>query len=95
MFATWKISNYVTGIPIQETNVVTIAEALLNRVVYQVRPPKTLIIVENRTLSVLMHIYITLNIRSQLNYPWELRGIYDQLVKYYVNTSGEQLKTGI
>ena len=35
LFATCEISSYVIGIPIQKANVVTIAEALLNRVVYQ------------------------------------------------------------
>ena len=38
LFATCEISNYVIGIPIQKANVVTIAEALLNRVVYQFGP---------------------------------------------------------
>ena len=67
LFATCEISNYVIGIPIQKANAVTIAEAFLNRIVYQLGPPKTLIIDEDRTLSadVLMHIYNTLNIRSQ------------------------------
>ena len=63
LFATCEISNYVIGIPIQKANAATIAKALLNRVVYQFGPPKTLIIDEDRTLSadVLMHIYNTLN----------------------------------
>ena len=39
------------GIPIQKANAITIAEALLNRVVYQFGPPKTLIFDEDRTLS--------------------------------------------
>ena len=43
LFATCEISNYVIGIPIQKANAITIAEALLNRVVYQFAPPKTLI----------------------------------------------------
>ena len=40
----------------------SLLQALLNRVVYQFGPPKTLIIDEDRTLSadVLMHIYNTL-----------------------------------
>ena len=71
LFATCEISNYVIGIPIQKENAVTIAETLLNREVYQFGPPKTLIIDENRTLyaDVLMHIYNTLNIRSQVVSP--------------------------
>ena len=71
LFATYEISNYVVGIPIQKANAVTIAEALLNRIVYQFGPPKTLIIDEDRTLSadVLMYIYNTLNIRSQVISP--------------------------
>ena len=66
LFATCEISNFVIGIPIQKANAVTIAEPLLNRVIYQFGPPKTLIINEDRNLSadVLMHIYSTLNIRS-------------------------------
>ena len=51
LFATCVISNYVIGIPIQKANAITIAEALLNTVVYQFGPPKTLIIDEDRTLS--------------------------------------------
>ena len=51
LFATCEISNYVVGIPIEKANAVTIAEALLNRIVYQFGPPKTLIIDEDRTLS--------------------------------------------
>ena len=68
LFATCEISNYMIGIPIQKGNAVFIAEALLNRVVYQFGPYKTLIIDEDRTLSAdaLMHIYNTLNIRSQV-----------------------------
>ena len=50
LFAICEISNYVIGIPVQKANAVTIAEALLNRVVYQFGPPKTLIIDEDRTL---------------------------------------------
>ena len=71
LFATCEISNYVIGIPIQKANAVTIAEALLNRVVYQFVPPKTLITDEDRTLSAdaLMHIYNTLNITSQVISP--------------------------
>ena len=66
--ATCEISNYVVAIPIQKANAVTIAEAMLNRIVYQFGPPKTLIIDEDRTLSidVVMQIYNTLNIRSQV-----------------------------
>ena len=51
LFATYEISNYVIGMPIQKANMVTIADVLLNRVVYQFSPPKTLIIDEDRTLS--------------------------------------------
>ena len=51
LFATCDISNYLMGIPIQKASVVTIVEALLNRVVYQFGPPTTLIIDEGRTLS--------------------------------------------
>ena len=67
-FATCEISNYVLGIPTQTANAVIIEETLLNRVVYQFGPPKTLIIHEDRTLSadVSMHIYNNLNIRPQV-----------------------------
>ena len=51
LFATCEISNYVISICIQKANAVTIAEALLNRIVYQFGLPKTLIIDEDRTLS--------------------------------------------
>ena len=71
LFAACEISNYVVGIPIQKANAVTIAEVLFNRVVYQSGPPRILIIDQDRTLSadVLMHIYNTLNIRSQVISP--------------------------
>ena len=38
LFVTYEISNYVTGIPIQKANAITIAEVMLNRVVYQFSP---------------------------------------------------------
>ena len=99
LFATCEISNYVVGIPIQKANAVTIAEALLNRIVYQFGPPKTLIIDEDRTLSadVLMHIYNTLNIRSQVISPLNhgslrteryIRSISEMLCKH-LKTTGE------
>ena len=68
LFATYEITKHVIGLLIQKTSAVTIAEALLIRVVYQFGPPKTLIIDEDGTLSadVLMHICNTLNIRSQV-----------------------------
>ena len=71
LFATCEISNYVLGIPIQKAKAVTIAEVLLNRVGYQFGPPKSLIFDQDRTLSadVLMHIYNTLNTRSQVISP--------------------------
>ena len=71
LFATYEISNYVIGICIQKANAVNFAETLLNRVVYQFGTPKTLIINEDRTptAEVLMHIYSTLNIRSQVISP--------------------------
>ena len=98
LFTTCEISNYVTGIPIQKANVVTIAEALLKREVYQFGPPKTLIIDEDRTLSgdVLMDIYNALNIRSQvisqlnhglLRTERYIRSISDMLCKH-LRTSG-------
>ena len=98
LFATCEISNYVVGIPIQKANVLTIAEALLYRVVYQFGPPKTLIIDEDRTLSadVLMHIYNTLNIRSHVISPLNhgslrteryIRSISEMLCKHLKTTS--------
>ena len=80
-------------------NAVTIAEALLNRVLYQFGPPKTLPIDEDRTLSadVLMHIYNTLNIRSQVISPLNhdslrteryIRSICEMLCKH-LKTTGE------
>ena len=71
LFAIYEVWNYVFDIPIQKTIAVTIAEALLNRVFYPLCPLKTLIIDEGRTLSadVVMHIYNTLNVRSQVIFP--------------------------
>ena len=87
------------GIPIQKANAITIAEALPNRVVYQFGPPKTLIIDQDRTLSadVLLHIYNTLNIRSQVISPLNhgslrternIRSISEMLCKH-LKTTGE------
>ena len=70
---------------------------MLNRVVYQFGPPKTLIIDEDRTLSadVLIHIYNTLNIRSQVISPLNhgplrteryIRSISEMLCKHLKNT---------
>ena len=71
LFVTCGISNNVIDIPVQKANAVTTAEALLNRVVYQFGLPKTLIIDRNKALyaDVLMHIYNTLHIRSQVISP--------------------------
>ena len=99
LFATCEILNYVIGIPIQKANGVTIAKALLNRVVYQFGPPKMLIIDEDRTFSadVLMHIYNTLNIRPQVISPLNhsslrteryIRLISEMLCKH-LKTTGE------
>ena len=99
LFAICEILSDVIGIPIQKVNAVTIAEALLNRVVYQFGPPKTLIIDEDRTLSadVLMHIYNTLNIRSQVISPLNhgslrieryIRSVSEMLCKQ-LTTAGE------
>ena len=100
LFAACEISNYVICIPIEKADGVPIAETLLHRVVYQFGPPKTLIIDEDRTLSadVLMHIYNTLNIRSQvillLNYGLlrterYLRSISEMLCKHLKATAGD------
>ena len=51
LFATCEISNYVICIPIQRANAVAIAEAVVNRVVYQFGPPTPLITDEDMTLS--------------------------------------------
>ena len=100
LFLACKISNYVICIPIQNANTVTIAETLLNRVAYPFGPPKTLIIEEDRTLSVdvLMHIYNTLNIRSQVISPLNhgslrteryIRSISEILCKHLKTTGGD------
>ena len=97
LFATCEISNYVIDIPIQKADAVTIEEALLNRVVYQFGPPKTLIVDEDRTLSadVLMHKNNTLNIRSQMISPLNhgslrteryIRSISEMLCKHLKTT---------
>ena len=99
LFSTCEISNYVIGIPIQKANAVTIAEALLNRVVFQFGAPKTLIFDEDWTLSSdkLMHVYNALNIRSQVISPLNpgsimteryIRSISEMLYKH-LNTAGE------
>ena len=99
LFATCEVPNYAIGIPIQKANAITIAQALLNRVAYQLVPPKTLIIDEDRTHSadVLMHIYNTLNIRSQVISPLNhgslrteryIRSISEMLCKH-LKTTGE------
>ena len=70
LFATCGISNYVIDIPIQRANAATIAEALLNRVVYQFGPTKTLIIGEDRTLSEDFNAYLQyLKYQITSNFP--------------------------
>ena len=87
------------GIPIQEANAVNIVEALLNRIVYQFGPPKSLITDEDRTFSadVLLHIYNTLKMRSQVISPLNhgslrteryIRSISEMLFKH-LKTTGE------
>ena len=90
LFATCEFSNYVIGLSIQKENVVTIAETLLNRVVYQLGPPQTLIIGVDRTLSavVLMHIYNILNIRSQVISPLSNGSLRTER---YIRSTGEML----
>ena len=99
LFAICEISNYVIGIPIKKANVVTIAEDLLNRVVYHFGPPNTLIIDEDKTLSadVLMYVYNILNIRAQVISPLNhgslgtkryIRSISEMLCKH-LKTTGE------
>ena len=102
LFAVCEISYYVIGIPMQRTNAVTIAEALLNRVVYQFVPPKIHILVKDATLSadVLMHIYNTLNIRSQImstynhGSPWP-ESYIGSISEMLCNTLRQQVKIGI
>ena len=99
LFATYEILSYVTCIPRQKANVVTIAEALPKRVVYQFCPPTILIIYEDRTLSLddLMYIYNTLNIRSQVISPLyhgSLRTeryirLNSEMLCKHLNTTGE------
>ena len=64
-------------ITIQKANAVTFAGALLNRMIYQLGPPKTLMSDEDRTLSpdVLMYMYNTLYIRSQVISQWNHRSL--------------------
>ena len=99
VFPTCGISNYVIGISIQKINAFTIAEGLLNRVVYQFIPPKTLIIDGDGILSadVLMLKYNTLNVRSQVISPLNhgsleteryIRSISEMLCKH-LKTTGE------
>ena len=100
LFGACEISNYVIGIPIQKANAVNIAEALLTRVFNQFGPPKTLISDGDRTLSadVLMHIYNTLNIRSQVISPLThgslrteryVRSVSEMLCKHIKTTGGD------
>ena len=99
LFASCEISNYMIGISIQKVNAINIAKILLNRVAYQFGPPKNLIINEDSTLSAddLMHIYNTLNIRSQVLSPLNhgslrteryARSISEMLCKH-LKTTGE------
>ena len=57
LFATWEILNYVICKVIQKANAVTIAEALLNRVIYQCGPLKTLMIDEDSTFCKCFNAY--------------------------------------
>jgi len=68
---TCEVSNYIIGVPLVRANTTSIAEAILNRVVFQFGCPKMVIIDEDRALSskVMMYIYTKLNIRSMVISP--------------------------
>ena len=71
LFVKCEISNYNDWHIYTKKQMLLLLQNLHSRVVYQFGPPKTVIIDEDRTLSadVLMHIYNTLNIRSQVISP--------------------------
>ena len=65
LFVTCEVSNYVIGIPLKQANSLTIAEAMLNRIVYVFGPPQMLIFDEDKALSadVMMEINKQLQIK--------------------------------
>ena len=71
LVCTCEVTGYTVGIPIRDAKALTIAEALLGRVIFMFGPPNTLIIDQDRALSanVMLHIYKTLDITTKVVSP--------------------------
>ena len=93
LFVTCEVSNYAIAIPLIREDSLSIAEALLNRVVYQFGPPTMIIIDEGRAMSseIMTYIYEALNMKPMVISPqnhgslrteWYIRTISEMLTKY-------------
>ena len=93
LVCTCELTGYVIGVPLRDGKAVTIAEALLNRVVYIFGPPSTLIIDQDRALSadVMLNLYRILDINTRVISPGNhgslktersIRSISDIVSKY-------------
>jgi hypothetical protein len=90
LFACCEFSNYVVGIPMKERTSIYIAEALLNKVVYQFGPPAQIIIDMDSALKseLMMHLYNILGIDIKIVSP-ENHG--SNRVERYIRTVSDML----
>ena len=93
LFVTCEVSNYTIAIPLFREDSLSIAEAILNKVVYQFGPPSMIIIDEGRAMSseVMTYIYEALRIKpivispenhGSLRTEQYIRTISEMLTKY-------------
>ena len=71
LFVTCEVSNYTIAIPLFREDSLSIAEAILNKVVYQFGPPSMIIIDEGKAMSseVMTYIYEALRIKPIVTSP--------------------------
>ena len=93
LFVTCEVSNYTIAIPLFREDSFSIAEAILNKVVYQFGPPSMIIIDEGKAMSseVMTYIYEALRIKPIMISPENhgslrteqyIRTISEMLTKY-------------
>ena len=97
LFATCDVSGYVVAMPLVKQDSISIAEALLNKVVWQFGPPKTIIFDEGANFSseVMSYIYQTLRMKPLVVSPGNhgslkteryIRTISEMITKVISNT---------
>ena len=90
LLACCEFSNYVVGVPLKEAKSIHIAEALLNKVIYQFGPPSQIITDLDRAITsqLMMELYRVLGIRIVVVSP-ENHG--SNRVERYIRTISEML----